>query len=109
MKIKNINVAIIGLGQIGSRLYKEILSKKKDIKLKTGKSINILAISAKNAKKKRSFKFNKKIFFKNPLDISKDKRIDIIFELIGFADGISKKIVETALKNKKHVVTAIKL
>ena len=87
MTIKNINVGIIGLGQIGSRLYKEILSKKKDIKLKTGKNVNILAISAKNAKKKRSFKFNKKIFFKNPLDISKDKRIDIIFELIGFGDG----------------------
>ena len=105
---KNINVAIIGLGQIGSRLYKEILSKKKDIKLKTGKNVNILAISAKNSKKKRSFKFNKKIFFKNPLDIAKDKRIDIIFELIGFSDGISNKIVETALKNKKHVVTANK-
>ena len=108
MTIKNVNVGIIGLGQIGSRLYKEILSKKKDIKLKTGKNVNILAISAKNAKKKRSFKFNKKIFFKNPLDIAKDKRIDIIFELIGFGDGISNKIVETALKNKKHVVTANK-
>jgi len=108
MKTKNINIGIIGLGQIGSRLYNEILSKKNDIKIKTGKNVNILAISAKNFKKKRNFKFNKKIFYKNPLNIAKDKRIDIIFELIGFSDGISKKIVETALKNKKHVVTANK-
>ena len=106
MKKKDINIGIVGLGQIGSRLYKEILSKKKDIGLKTGKKINILAISAKNFSKKRNFKFNKKIFYKNSLDIAKDPRIDIVFELIGISDGISKKIVEVALNNKKHVITA---
>ena len=108
MKIKNINIGIVGIGQIGSRLYKEIISKKKDIKLKTGKNVNIVAISAKSISKKRSFSFNKKIFFKNPLDVAKNKNIDIVFELIGFSDGISKKVVETSLKNKKHVITANK-
>ena len=92
---KNINIAIVGLGQIGSRLFKEISIKKKDIRIKTGKSINIIAISAKNLKKKRSFKFNKKIFYKNPLDIVKNPNVDIIFELIGLSDGISKKIMLT--------------
>ena len=57
MKNKNINIAIVGLGQIGGRLYKEILLKKKDIKIKTGCNIEIVAISAKNIKKK------KKLFF----------------------------------------------
>ena len=36
-----INVAIIGLGQIGNFLYNEISLKKKDIELKTGKIINV--------------------------------------------------------------------
>ena len=62
--MKNIGIAIVGLGNIGSRLYKEIILKKKDIGLKTNTKINIVAISAKNIKKKRSFKFNKKIFLK---------------------------------------------
>jgi homoserine dehydrogenase len=105
---KNINIGIVGIGQIGSRLYKEILSKKKDILIKTGINVNILAISAKNINKKRSFKFSKKIFYKNPIHIAKDPRIDILFELIGFSDGLSKKVVEVALKNKKHVITANK-
>jgi len=108
MKIKNINIGIIGLGQIGARLYKEILLKKNDIKLKTGKNVNIIAISAKNINKRRNFSFNKNIFFKNPLDVVKNPKVDIIFELIGFSGGISKKIVELSLKNKKHVVTANK-
>ncbi len=106
--IKNINIGIVGLGQIGSRLYKEITSKKKDIQLKTGKKVNIIGISAKNIKKKRNFKFNKKIFYKNPLEIVKNPNINIVFELIGHSNGISKKVVEMALKNKKHVVTANK-
>ena len=59
---KNINIGIVGLGQIGGRLYKEILSKKNDIEIKTEKKVNIIAISAKNYKKRRSFKFSKKIF-----------------------------------------------
>jgi len=105
---KNINIAIVGLGNIGSRLYKEIISKKKDIGLKTNTNINIVAISAKNINKKRSFKIKKNIFFKNALDITKNSKVDIVIELIGSADGISKKVVESALKNKKHVITANK-
>ena len=102
---KNINIAIVGLGQIGNYLYNELNSKKDDIEIKTGKNINIVAISAKNRNKKRKYKINNKIFFKNPLDIIKKKKVDVLFEAIGMPDGISKKIVEQCLKNKIHVIT----
>ena len=100
-----VNIAIVGLGQIGIYLYNELSLKKKEIEKKTGKKINIVAISAKNKNKKRRFKIDKKIFFSNPLKIFKEKKIDILFESIGQSDGISKKIVEKALKNKIHVIT----
>ena len=102
---KNINIAVVGLGQIGIYLYNEINIKKSEIEKKTGKKIKIVAISAKNKNKKRKFKINKNIFFSNPFNIFKEKKIDILIELIGFSDGISKKIIETALKNKIHVIT----
>ena len=102
---KIINIAIIGLGQIGGYLYNELKIKKKDIENKTGKTINIIAISAKNKNKKRKFKIDKKIFYQNPLKIFSNEKVDILFETIGLADGISKKIVETALKNKINVIT----
>ena len=102
---KNINIAIIGLGQVGIYLYNELNIKKKEIEKKTGKKIKIVAISAKNKNKKRRFTIAKNIFFKNPLQIVKRKDIDILFECIGLSDGISKKVVEIALKNKIHVIT----
>tara|TARA_Y100000590_G_scaffold469413_1_gene656855 strand:+ start:1231 stop:2517 length:1287 start_codon:yes stop_codon:yes gene_type:complete len=106
--MKNIKIAIVGFGNIGSFLFNELKNKKNDIETKTGKKISIVAISAKNKNKKRKYKINKKIFYKNPLDIFKKEKIDILFELIGQSDGVSKKVVEEALKKKIHVITANK-
>ena len=104
--MKNIiNIAVIGLGQVGIYLLNELNTKKKDIELKTGKKINVVAVSARNINKKRQFNVDKKIFIKNPLEIFNKKKIDILFEAIGLSDGISKKVVETALKKKIHVIT----
>ena len=61
---KKINIAVVGLGQVGNYLLNELNTKKKDIELKTGKKIEIVAISAKNINKKRKFKINKSIFLK---------------------------------------------
>ena len=102
---KNINIAIVGLGQIGIYLYNELNLKKNEIEKKTGKKIKIVAISAKNRNKKRRFSISKKIFYKNPLKIFEKEKIDILFECIGFSDGISKKLVEKALNSKVHVIT----
>ena len=71
---KNINIAIFGLGQVGIYLYNELNAKKRNIENKTGKKINIVAISAKNKNKKRRFKINKKIFYSNPFKIFKEKK-----------------------------------
>ena len=101
----DVNIAVIGLGQIGNYLLNELKNKKKEIKLLTGKDIKVVAISAKNKNKKRKFKINKKIFYKNPFKILDNKKINILFECIGQSDGISKKIVEKALNNKIHVIT----
>ena len=38
---KNINIAVVGLGQVGIYLLNELNTKKKDIELKTGKKINV--------------------------------------------------------------------
>ena len=69
--MKKVNIALVGLGQIGNYLLNELNKKKRDIEIKTGKKINIVAISAKNINKKRKFRINKKIFYKNPLNILK--------------------------------------
>jgi len=77
-----INIAVVGLGQIGGYLLNELNIKKKEIELKTGKKINVVAISARNINKKRKFKINKKIFYKNPLEIFKKKKLIFYLKLL---------------------------
>ena len=107
-KINKINIAIIGLGNIGTYLYKYLQSNKEILTKKNNCVPNIIFVSAKNKKKKRKFKINKKKWINNYLDVTKLKDVDIIIELIGGAEGPAKKLVYNALKNKKHVVTANK-
>ena len=105
---KTLNIAVIGLGNVGGYLLNELNKKKKEIEIKTSKKIKVVAISARNINKKRKFKINKKIYYKNPFKIFKENKIDILFELIGLSDGVSKKIVEQSIKKKIHVITANK-
>ena len=41
---KNINLAVVGLGQVGIYLLNELITKKKEIELKTGKKKNVVAV-----------------------------------------------------------------
>ena len=106
--MKKLNIAIVGLGNIGSYLFK-YLSKNKMILAKKNNCIpNVIYLSAKNKNRKRKIKFNKKMFLNDYLDATKKEDIDLIVELIGGAEGPAKKLVFKALQNKKHVVTANK-
>jgi len=106
--MKKLNIAIIGLGNIGSYLFKFLKRNKLILSKKNNCIPNIVYVSAKNRNKKRDFKINNKIWLTNYLDATKKKDVDLIVELIGGAEGPAKKLVFNALKNKKHVVTANK-
>ena len=105
---KIVNIAIIGLGNIGINLYKYLVANKNIIANKTNVIPNIIYVSAKNKFKKRNINIPKSKWLKSYLDATKLKKIDIIVELIGGAEGAAKKLVFAALRNKKHVVTANK-
>tara|TARA_B110001452_G_scaffold252688_1_gene242759 strand:- start:728 stop:2023 length:1296 start_codon:yes stop_codon:yes gene_type:complete len=107
-KIKRMNIAIIGLGNIGTYLYKYLKSNKNILANKTNCTPNIVYVSAKNKLKKRNVKINKNKWLNNYLDATKLKNVDLIIELIGGSEGAAKKLVFAALKNQKHVVTANK-
>ena len=105
---KKINIAIVGFGNIGSYFYKTLKKNSKKISIKTGKIPIIKYICAKNLNKKRLVKIPKSKWIKNSLGLPLRDDVDIIVELIGGSEGIAKKLVFSALKNKKHVITANK-
>ena len=104
----NVYIGILGFGNIGSYFYKTVKKNINKIYLKTGKKPIIKYISVKNFSKKRKIKIPNSQLTKNPMNLIWDKEISIIVEVVGGSDGIAKKIVFAALKNKKNVITANK-
>ena len=99
MNNNKLNIAIVGLGNIGTYLYKYLLTNKNILSKKNNCVPNIIYVSAKNKQKKRKVKISKKKWLKNYLDATKLKEVDIIVELIGGAEGPAKKLV---FQGKKH-------
>ena len=106
--MRKLNIAIIGLGNIGSYLFK-YLKENKNILTEKNNCVPIVKfVSAKNKKRKRNISIKKTQWLNNYIDATTNKEVDLIVELIGGAEGAAKKLVFNALKNKKHVVTANK-
>ncbi len=106
--MRKLNIAIVGLGNIGSYLYKYLNDNKKILTEKNNCLPIVKYVSAKNKNRKRKIKINKNQWLNNYLDATKFTDVDLIIELIGGAEGPAKKLVFNALKNGKHVVTANK-
>ncbi len=106
--MRKLNIAIIGLGNIGSYLFKYLNENKKILTEKNNCLPIIKYVSAKNKNKKRIIKFKKNQWLNNYMEATKLKDVDLIVELIGGAEGAAKRLVFNALNNRKHVVTANK-
>ena len=105
---QNLNIVIAGLGTVGSSTIKLIEKNTKIFSYKLGLKINIVGIFAKNKFKKRNFEKKKYKWFDDSIKMLKQKKVDVVLELIGGNKGVAKKICYKALKNKKNLITANK-
>ena len=108
MNKSKLNIAIIGLGTVGSGVIKLLKRQKSNIKNRTGIELELVAISAKNKRKKRSVDISPYRWIASPISIAKDPAVDVIVELIGDMDNTARKVIKEAISNGKHVVTANK-
>lgn len=106
--MSKLNIGIAGLGNVGSALVETIEENKNYFIDKTDVELKIVGISARTKNKERNFNISNYTWYDDPREMSKDDNCNVIVELIGEEKGISYEIIETALKNKKHVVTGNK-
>lgn len=105
----NLNIGIAGLGTVGCGVVEILNKNKSQISKKTDKNINIYALNSRTKRKLDIDGYIKDVkWHENAIDLANDNNIDLIVEAIGGEDGIAFELCETALKNKKHVVTANK-
>ena len=98
-------IAIAGLGTVGGGVVKALAARQEELSQRAGRTLQIIAVSARDKSKARGFDVPG--WTDDPLELSKGDA-DIVVELIGGDEGIARALVETALANGKHVVTANK-
>lgn len=96
---KKIKIGLIGLGTVGSGVFKT---------LKSFDNVEVTKIAVRNINKKRDIEgLDNSIITDDAYEVVNDPDIDIVAELVG---GIEPafELITTAIKNGKHIVTANK-
>ena len=100
-----LKIAIAGLGTVGGGVVKALTQRQAALATQAGRGIEIVAASARDPRRKRDFEVGN--WVADPLALATSDA-DVVVELIGGDEGVARQLVEAALENGKHVVTANK-
>lgn len=105
--MKELNVALLGLGTVGSGVVKIIEENREQIKETMDKDINIRHILVRDKSRSRPINVSNYHLTEDVDEILNNDSIDIIVEVMG---GVEPTVdwLKRALSQKKHVITANK-
>ncbi|WP_300301713.1 homoserine dehydrogenase [Ferrovibrio sp.] len=103
-----LKVGIAGLGVVGAGVVRLLDQHGGMIAARAGRPIKVVAVSARDKRKKRDMPKGDWRWYADAVELAKDPDVEVVVELIGGADGKARALVETALKLGKGVVTANK-
>lgn len=102
-----LRIGVAGLGTVGASVVRILQNQKSDITQKSGRDIDVVAVSARNKSQDRDCDLDGLVWHDDARDLSNED-IDVLVEVIGGADGIAYDIVNSALENGVSVVSANK-
>ena len=103
-----LKVGLAGLGTVGTAVVQLLERGRDKLAGRSGRPIEIVAISARSRAKKRAVDLKKFHWFGDPAELARDPSIDVFVEVMGGASDPAKAAVEAALGAGKAVVTANK-
>jgi homoserine dehydrogenase len=103
-----LRIGIAGLGTVGAAVVGLLERQKRALESRTGRSIVVAAVSARDRDKKRGFDLGVHDWVEDPVALARSPAIDLFVELIGGDEGPARAAVEAALAAGKPVVTANK-
>ncbi|MEZ4525754.1 MAG: homoserine dehydrogenase [Desulfobacterales bacterium] len=105
--MKQIHVAILGFGTVGSGVAKILLENREILRARTGVDLNLKYVADIDTEKDRGIPLAKGVLINDARKAIHDPQVDIVVELIG-GKGIAKTLILEAIGQGKHVVTANK-
>ena len=100
-------VGVLGLGTVGGGVVNVLRKNGDSIERRTGERIQVVLAGVRNIKQDRICDTSDIELTEDPFAVVNHPDIDVVLELIGGTE-LSKDLVETAINNGKHVITANK-
>ena len=100
-------VGILGLGTVGGGVVNVLQKNSESIERRTGVKIEVVLAGGRDVKQKRICDTSNIKLTIDPFEVVNHPDVDVVLELIG-GIGLTKELVETAINNGKHVITANK-
>jgi homoserine dehydrogenase len=107
MEKKTIQVALLGLGTVGTGVYKVLQSQRGEMPFKLGATVEIKKILVRNLEKAAKKVEDASVLTNRWEEIIQDETIEVVIEVMGGMEPARTYIME-ALEAGKHVVTANK-
>lgn len=107
MEKKVIHAALLGLGTVGTGVYKVLKAQRDEMEAKLGSVVEIKKIMVRNLEKAAAKVDDPAVLTNSWEEIVSDPDIDIIIELIGGIEP-ARTYILSALESGKHVVSANK-
>ena len=101
------NIGILGLGTVGGGVVNVLTKNQAEITRRSGKNITVTHAAVRDINQDRICPTDDISLTQDPFGIVNNNEIDIVLELMG-GTGLAKDLVEQAIKNGKHVITANK-
>jgi homoserine dehydrogenase len=103
-----LRIGIAGLGTVGAGTLRLLQEHRDLLAQRCGRAITVGAVSARERKRNRGVDVSTLRWCDDARALAGDPEIDVVVELIGGSDGVAKQLIEAAITNRKHVVTANK-
>ncbi len=103
-----LRIGIAGLGTVGAGTLNILQENAAMIAARCGRAVAVTAVSMRDTAKKRTAKLDGIRVEKDARTLATASDVDVVVETIGGSEGIAREVVEAALAQKKHVVTANK-
>lgn len=105
--MKTVKVGLLGLGTVGGGTVDILQNTLPEIQRRLGQTIEVAIIAVRDLNRSRPVDTTGIQLTDNTFDVVNHPDVDIVVELMG-GTGLAKELLETAIKNGKHVVTANK-
>ena len=102
-----INIGLIGLGTVGTGVFRILRDNAELIRHRLGMPVELTKIAVRDPKRDRGLEISPSLLIGDPWQIIEDPDIDIVVEVIGGYEP-ARDLILTAIARGKHVVTANK-